>query len=60
MFEESPLWMLHDWKIQDFDLCNPTTFVGFSIMRLSRVLIILSFHIIFNSTYGGFLDLVWL
>ena len=60
MFEESPLWMLCDWKIQDVDLCNPTAFVGFFIMRLSWVLIILSLHIIFNSMYKGFLDLVWL
>ena len=26
MFEESPLWVLYDWKIQDFDLCNPHDF----------------------------------
>ena len=60
VFEESPLWMFYDWKIQDFDLCSPMTFVVFFIMRLSWVLIILSLHIIFNSMYEGFLDLVWL
>ena len=54
VFEESPLRMFYDWKIQDFDLYNPTTFVGFFIMRLSWVLIILSLHIIFDSMYGGF------
>ena len=52
--------MLCDWKIQDFDLCNPMTFAGFFIMRHSWVLIILSLHIIFDSMYEGFLDLVWL
>ena len=57
MFEENPLWMLCDWKIQDFDLCNPTTFARFFIMHLSWVLIILSLHIIFDSMYGGFLYL---
>ena len=60
MFEESPLWMLCDWRIQDVDLCNPTTFARFFIMHLSWVLIILSLHIIFDSMYRGFLDLVWL
>ena len=60
MFEESPLWMLCNWKIQDVDLYYPTTFAGFFILHLSWVLIILSLHIIFDSVYRGFLDLVWL
>ena len=60
MFEESPLWMFCDWKIHDFDLCNPMTFARFFIICLSWVLIILTLHIIFDSMYRGFLDLVWL
>ena len=61
MFEESPFCAkLCDWKIQDVELCNPTSFAGFFIMHLSWVLIILSLHISFDSMYRSFLELVWL
>ena len=60
LFEESHLWTLCDWKIQDGDLCNPRILLDFFIMCLSCVLIVLSLHMIFNCMYKGFLDLVWI
>ena len=60
MFEESPLWTLCDWKIQDGDLCNPTNFAGFFHYVSFMCVDILSLHMIFNCMYKGFLDLVWI
>ena len=60
MFQESPLWMMCDWKIQVCELCNADFFLGFFIMCPQCMSIILILLVTFNFMYRGFLDLVWL